>query len=211
MDRAEVSAPPADFSPFPSPPTLPRLSPQSSWLSPVDLVGREAELNQLLGRLEKALQGERQVVFVTGEAGIGKTTLVEAFLDQIASREEVWIGQGQCIEHYGAGEAYLPVLEALGRLCRESGGARLIEHLHQHAPTWLVQMPALLDPTELETLQRKGRGATRERMLREMAEAIEALTQERLLVLRLEDLHWSDLSTLDSRPLVPRVWGRAPY
>ena len=55
----------------------------------------------------------------------------------------LWIGRGQCIEQYGAGEAYMPVLEALGRLgrlCREPDGGQLIDQLSQHAPTWLVQM-----------------------------------------------------------------------
>jgi DNA-binding winged helix-turn-helix (wHTH) protein len=53
--------------------------------SALSLVGREAELQQLHGWLEKALQGERQLVFVTGEPGIGKTTLVEAFLQSLES------------------------------------------------------------------------------------------------------------------------------
>ncbi len=50
------------------------------------LVGRAPELAQLHGWLEKALRGERQVVFVTGEPGIGKTTLVEAFLQRLIPR-----------------------------------------------------------------------------------------------------------------------------
>src|SRR6058998_869005 len=116
----------------------------------------------------------------------------------------LWIGHGQCIEHYGAGEVYLPVLEALGRLCREPEGKRLVELLNQHAPSWLVQMPELLSTAELEVLQRKVAGTTRERMLREMAEAMEALTAERPLVLWLEDLHWSDYSTLDWLAFVAR-------
>src|SRR2546425_3356845 len=195
------------------------------------IVGREAEITQLHRWLEKALAGERQLVFVTGEPGIGKTALVEAFLQsleasvqRLASKDQtpqphpvqtldprrqtldasLWIGHGQCIEHYGAGEAYLPVLEALGRLCREPEGKRLVELLNQHAPTWLVQMPALLSPAELGTLQRKIAGTTRERMLREMAEAVEAITAERPLVLWLEDLHWSDYSTLDWLAFVAR-------
>jgi len=161
----------------------------------VPLVGREDELAQLHKWWAKALAGERQIVFVSGEAGIGKTTVVEAFLQQVMGAP-VWIGWGQCIEHYGAGEGYMPVLEALGRLCRESEGARVIEFLHQHAPTWLVQMLPLLSAAEREQLQRELAGATRERMLREMAEALEALTAHRPMVLRLEDLHWSDVSTL---------------
>jgi predicted ATPase len=58
-------------------------------------------------------------------------------------------------------------------------------------------MPALLSPEEFDALQRRVTGSTRERMLREMAEALEVLTVERPLVLVLEDLHWSDYSTLD--------------
>jgi len=91
----------------------------------------------------------------------------------------------------------MPVLEALGRLCRGPGGKRLVEILSRLAPTWLAQMPALISPADLEGVQRQILGATRERMLREMAEAVEALTAERPLVLVLEDLHWSDPSTLD--------------
>ncbi len=188
------------------------------------IVGREEELGQLQRWLEKALAGERQVVFITGEPGIGKTTVGEAFLQSLESSVQslasenhsvppqdfqtldprrqtldanLWIARGQCLEHYGVGEAYLPVLEALGQLCRELGGERLIEILDQYAPTWLAQMPALLNAADLEALQRRIQGTTRERMLREMAEAVEALTAEKPLVLVLEDLHWSDYATLD--------------
>src|SRR5262245_2951415 len=65
-------------------------------------------------------------------------------------------------------------------------------------------MPALLGAVDLEALQRKVAGATRERMLREMAEALEALTVTRPLVLRLEDLHWSDVSTLELLSVLAR-------
>ena len=162
-------------------------------------VGRDAELAQLHKWLERALEGERQIVFVTGEPGIGKTILVEEFLEQeqLANEESLWIGRGQCIEHYGIGEPYLPVLDALGRLCRESGGESLLELLDKHAPTWLVQMPALVGAAEQRKLQKRVAGATQPRMLRELADALEVISQERPLVLRLEDLHWSDYSTLD--------------
>src|SRR5262249_18554262 len=138
-----------------------------------------------------------QIVFVTGEPGIGKTTLVEAFLAQMAADDKVWIARGQCIEHYGAGEAYLPILEALGRLCREPGGQRVRAILERNAPTWLIPLPALPTGNESEALQRKTAGATQQRMLREFAEALEVLTAEQPLVLVLEDLHWSDYSTLE--------------
>src|SRR5690606_5040924 len=65
------------------------------------------------------------------------------------------------------------------------------------APTWLVQMPSLLDAQKLEEAQRRSLGATRERMLREVVEALELLGRDAPLVLLLEDLHWSDPSTLE--------------
>jgi predicted ATPase/DNA-binding winged helix-turn-helix (wHTH) protein len=167
-------------------------------------VGREVELEHLRRCFDKALTGVRQVVFVTGEAGLGKTTVVEAFLAQVGDREAFRIGRGQCIEHYGVGEAYLPVLESLGRLCQAAGGAELTALLARRAPTWLVQMPWLLSPADLQTLQRQVVGATRERMLREMAEALEALTTSQPLILVLEDLHWSDYSTLDLLAMLAR-------
>ncbi|MGH8008449.1 MAG: ATP-binding protein, partial [Candidatus Binatia bacterium] len=86
---------------------------------------------------------------------------------------------------------------AVGRLCREPGHERLIELLHHYAPTWLVQMPALVSEEEREALHRQVHGTTPERMLREMAEALEALSAEQGIILWLEDLHWSDVSTVD--------------
>jgi predicted ATPase/DNA-binding winged helix-turn-helix (wHTH) protein len=168
------------------------------------LVGRDSELLQLHRWLDQALEGERQVLFIMGEPGIGKTTLVEAFLTQVAAEGTAWIGRGQCIEHYGAGEAYLPILEALGRLCREPDGRRVHTILGRYAPTWLVQMPSFLTNNALKALQQQVAGATKTRMLRELAEAIEVITAERPLVLRLEDLHWSDVSTLDWLAFVAR-------
>ena len=144
-----------------------------------------------------AIGGEQQIVFVTGEAGIGKTTLVQAFLEQASAAHGICVAHGQCLEHFGAGEAYLPVLDGFSRLSRGPAGGQALELLRQQAPTWLAQMPSLITASERETLQAHVLGATRERMLREMAEVIEALTAKVPLVLVLEDLHWSDYSTLD--------------
>lgn len=55
--------------------------------------------------LGKARNGERQFIFVTGEPGIGKTTLVDVFHHRFLVPEQFWIGQGQCVESYGVGEA----------------------------------------------------------------------------------------------------------
>ena len=149
-------------------------------------------------------------MFVSGEPGIGKTTLVNAFVGQLASQPDaVWVARGQCVEQYGAGEAYLPLLEALGRLGREAEGQEIIAVLVRYAPTWLAQLPALVLPADQDALQRTLLGATRERMLREMAEALEVLTTRRPLILILEDLHWSDQSTLEFLDYLLRRQGSA--
>jgi DNA-binding winged helix-turn-helix (wHTH) protein len=179
----------------PSPLALPRPGP---------LMGREAELAQVHQWWVQAHQGTRQVGFVTGEAGIGKTTLVDAFVAQVASTEPVWLSWGQCLEQHGAGEPYLPLLEALGRLGRGPEGGQLVAVLRQQAPSWLVHLPALVSEDDYAVLQRRGGGVTRERMLRELAEAVETLTAMRPVVLVLEDLHWSDGATVDWLAYVAR-------
>jgi predicted ATPase len=172
--------------------------PQSVPKSPkLIMVGREDELAQLRSWYSHVLEGQRRVVFVAGEAGIGKTTFVQAFLDSVAEEGTGRLGRGQCVEQYGAGEPYMPVLEALSRLGLEPGGERVIELLRKFAPTWLAQMPSLLDDTDNQRLQTAAQGVTQQRMLREMAQALEALAAEAPLVLLLEDLHWGDFSTLE--------------
>ena len=79
----------------------------------------------------------------------------------------------------------------------EARGERVVELLHKFAPTWLAQMPALLSDADRERLQATVQGVNQQRMLREMAQALEALAAETPLVVALEDLHWSDFSTLE--------------
>jgi predicted ATPase len=150
------------------------------------------------------MQGQRCVVLVTGEAGIGKTAVVTAFTAQAATQHAVRIAWGQCVEHHGAGEAYMPVFTALGQLCRGPDGTHIVAILRQQAPTWLVQMPWLLRPTDRELLQHELHGATRDRMVRELAELLDTLTADMPLVLILEDLHWSDYATLDVLAILAR-------
>jgi DNA-binding winged helix-turn-helix (wHTH) protein/predicted ATPase len=176
----------------------PAEAPPSWWSGRAALVvGRDRELTYLRACLESARAARRQIVFLSGEAGIGKTSVVEAFLGAASSRRDFRLAHGRCIEHYGAGEAYLPLMEAVSRLGREREGQPLVRVLRRHAPSWLVQMPSLIGVAERRSLERHVSSATKERMLRELTVAIEALTDEVPLVLWLEDLHWADVSTLD--------------
>jgi predicted ATPase/DNA-binding winged helix-turn-helix (wHTH) protein len=199
-------APVTGLTPPAPTPTLP--SPPRPLLAPPLLVEREAVSQHLHAAWQQACQGVRQVVFVTGEAGMGKTAVVETLAAQVRTDPTVGLATGQCVEHYGTGEAYLPILEALGSLCQGPRGADLVAILRQHAPTWLVQMPWLLTAADRESLQHELQGTTRERMLREFAAVVEALTAAMPLLLVLEDLHWSDYATVDLLAMLAR---RCPH
>jgi DNA-binding winged helix-turn-helix (wHTH) protein/predicted ATPase len=192
-----------DPAPAPGPSALAAPLPVPQPATP-PLVGREAELAHLHRLYTDAWHGQRHVVFVTGEAGIGKTALVEAFVQGLRHDAGLWIGRGQCIEQYGAGEAYLPLLEALDRLCRGPEGERLVALLAHYAPSWVVQLPGLLSASALADVQQTLVGTTRARMLRELSVALEAVSAAQPLVLVLEDLHWSDPSTIEALAMLAR-------
>jgi AAA ATPase domain len=164
----------------------------------VRFVGREAELRRLHEGLRKARQGERQLAFITGEAGIGKTALLEEFLRSPSVRSaDLHVLQGQCIRQHGQREPYMPVLEALERVLRAAEGAPLIPLLRRMAPCWYVQIPWLLSDGEPAGLQGSMMSAPPERMLREIGAFLESWATSSTIVLVLEDLHWSDNATAD--------------
>jgi DNA-binding winged helix-turn-helix (wHTH) protein/tetratricopeptide (TPR) repeat protein len=167
------------------------------------LVGRGSAFADLDRRLARALAGQRQIVFVVGEPGIGKTSLVDAF-HAGAAIAGVSVARGQCVEGFGGKEPYYPLLEAVGQLARGQAGAAVIDTLATNAPTWLIQFPSLIRAGQQADLQREILGATRERMVRELCEALEAITRTVPLVLVLEDLHWVDPSTLDVMSAIAR-------
>lgn len=175
-------------------------APEGGAPAPGAVVGREAELTALRAAFDDARSGTRSIVFVTGEGGIGKTTLVDRFLAEVDRDGAALVARGQCLEQYGGGEAYLPILEAVGRLARDDASGEVGRALRRHAPTWVAQLPAL-DPEDAAAAPATASPA---RMLREMADVLEVLTRDRTLVLVLEDLHWSDGSTIDLLAYVAR-------
>ena len=158
--------------------------------------GRDAELRQLQHWLEQAETGQRQLGFISGEPGIGKTTLLNAFLERLnGAAGDYLIGNGRCVEFYGLNEAYLPVLDALEQLCQGRHSRTVVSNLDRFAPSWLLQLPEFVDDSEV--LMRRVQGSGRERTLREFAQLLEAISQHYTLVLCLEDLHWADSATLE--------------
>ncbi len=176
-------------------------------------IGRGSVLDEIETLYAKAVDGHRQIVFLTGEAGIGKSTVLDAFEQRLAQHPAAGpraiVLRGQCVEGFGGKEAYYPVLEALGQLIRRTGAEQAMGILASQAPTWLIQFPAVLKPEQREQLQREILGATRERMVRELCEALDSLAAETPVVLIFEDLHWVDASTLDLLSAVARRRGPA--
>jgi DNA-binding winged helix-turn-helix (wHTH) protein len=168
------------------------------------MIGRADALERLRAAWQRAGTGMRQVVWIAGEAGVGKTTLIEHFMAEVG---EVHCVHGQCIEQYGAGEPYLPVLEAIGALCRRD--AAFAELVRAVAPTWLLQLPWLSTPAEREMLRRELAGVGQARMLREMAELLERYAENHPLLLVTEDLHWGDQATVQLLDYLARRRGAA--
>ena len=154
-------------------------------------VGRVDTLAVLEEQWAQALTGRRGIGFVAAQAGVGKTALVEEFASRVRAQGSVVVGWGQCVEQFGAGEPYLPILQVLAGLCRETGGAVIVDILRQSAPSWCAQL-GMLDEGARPVADGSG-----ERMLREFAVAVEALTARRPLLVVLEDLHDADRATTE--------------
>ncbi|MGH9674428.1 MAG: serine/threonine-protein kinase PknK, partial [Bryobacteraceae bacterium] len=172
-------------------PALPR-APHAS-----QVVGREPEMRQLAHHLSLAARGEGRVVFITGQPGIGKTWLAEEFLRRaVQSHTTLLVGRGRCVEHYGTGEAYLPFLDAMTTMLAGPAATRVRSALRSAAPTWCLQLPAAFGG-ELRELQQETIGATKDRMMREMVDALSSLAVASPVVLFIEDLHWADAPSID--------------
>lgn len=154
-------------------------------------VGRPKELASLRRAWDRVMNGKRVVFWIAGEPGIGKTTLIEQFVSELGDGACAW---GHCVQHYGSGEPYHPVLEALAELSRTDTAVPSL--LRAVAPTWLLQLPWLSTAAQREALLRELVGISLERMLREMGEFLDRYTESRPLLLVTEDLHWGDRATI---------------
>jgi len=183
----------ADVSPSPArQPALPSVGSSGGFL-----VGREETLARLSTALAGAADGKRQILFLAGEPGIGKTAVVEAFARGLEQDTRWRVTRGVCVEHYGAAEPYQPLLDAIARLCRGADADRFLPILRRCAPSWLAQLPTLQTPAEHRLLSRRAAGVTPERMQRELVDALESMASETPILLWLEDVHWSDIATVD--------------
>lgn len=159
----------------------------------IDIVGREEERARLEAQAQLVETGQRQVVFITGGAGIGKTALIDAFCKQLESSLSADIARGQCVEGVGTKEDYYPVMEALSHLCvptAERGYAT--QTLSTMAPAWLPPHVRKLKISDTD-----GDPSSLRRVPGDLCAALEGLAQDKPLILIFEDIHWADVSTLE--------------
>ncbi|MFJ7074593.1 AAA family ATPase [Streptomyces sp. NPDC098781] len=163
---------------------------ESRSVSPV-FVGRAVELETLNDALAQAAEGEPQALVIGGEAGVGKTRLVEEFA--AAARDSAVVALGGCVEIGADGLPFAPFSTALSALRRE-----LPDELAAAATGQEEELARLL-PELGETAPLRGADRSDEegmaRLFELTARLLERVTADRTVVVVLEDLHWSDAST----------------
>ena len=164
-----------------------------------NVVGREEELAAMNDEFERAHRGKARMMVISGEAGVGKTTLVEAFVAELDERgEPARIGRGRCSERLAGSEAYLPVLEALESLQKSEQLGSLTRLVRALAPSWYAQ---LMPPTENDSsaarLAAETAGGSQERLKREIASLLEEGGRMQPIVIWFDDVQWADPSTTD--------------
>ena len=177
------------------------------------LFGRDEELQTLRDLYRRSGEGGAHSVFVTGEAGIGKTRLVEEFLRCLEDDHEdaPLVLRSRASEQFGASEPYLPFLEllrqALGRDAElpDTSISGLVQRI---APYWLAAVPvagsllsAAYETVKLWGDRRPGgppdvRAPGRDALFFQYTELLRELARDVRVVASLDDLHWADASSI---------------
>ena len=182
----------------------------------VPLVDRQAELAALLGGFERARGGSGHSLTVVGEAGIGKSRLVEMFRERLAGQPHTWL-VCRC-SPYARGSALQPVVDLLERLAgferdeppaaRRAKLARTLDAIAPGLPDArpllgaLLSLPPGAEASELDLAPER----QRQRTLETLVALVLGLAGGAPLVLAVEDAHWADPSTLE---LLGLIAGRA--
>ncbi|MGH8532273.1 MAG: ATP-binding protein [Gammaproteobacteria bacterium] len=160
-------------------------------------VGYHSESERLAMCFEKACRGSSQFVLVTGEPGIGKTTLIERFLADVATKRSAWVAYGRSLAIASNERSYLPLIEALNGLFRKYGGEQMRSLLRHWAPGWLAQLRLIESVSEDHRAAQTASPRSFDQPLQELIDFIRACTQERPLILAIEDLHTCDQAMVD--------------
>jgi serine/threonine protein kinase/predicted ATPase len=160
-------------------------------------VGREQEREKMRRAFQLASVGSGRMLCITGEAGLGKTTLVEDFLAETLRENPLCqIARGRSSERLAGAEAYLPFLEALESLLRVNSGQAVTRVMKSIAPSWYIQLTSSQD-SSIERAMTETPAVSQERMKRELVAVLQEISRDNPLVLFFDDLHWAGISTID--------------
>ena len=169
---------------------------QKARLPTAGLVGRDAELQLLQDSWNAVRERTGLHVGISGEAGLGKTTLVEGFLASLDSDDStVYIGHGRASERMAGGSAYMPFIEALTDLARSDESGDFVKLLKRIAPSWFS---AVFPGTDHSSEQDVPRASSQDHMNHELTLLFQRLSADTPVILFFEDLHWADAPTVDA-------------
>ena len=160
-------------------------------------VGREKERSEFRAAFQSSTTGRGRLLCVEGEPGIGKTTLVEDAISELAHAASPFtVARGRCSERLAGTEAYMPILEALDSLLHGEGSESTARALKLLAPSWYTQI-APVSPNQSASQVDPRAGGSQERMKRELGAFLQEISHQKPLILFLDDLQWADASTVD--------------
>lgn len=171
--------------------------------SSVSMIGRESDLAELRKELELAASGEQRVVVLGGEAGIGKTRLLDEFRSEASGSAIVVTGRSVDLGSDAA--PYGPFTGILRELVGEMGIDTIIEAAGPGASALPVLLPELGD--RADSTARTGA----ERLYELVTVLLENVSSLRPLVVTIEDLHWADTATLELVRFVVRMIARGSF
>jgi class 3 adenylate cyclase len=173
------------------------------------LVGREAEVGLLRERWAQVTEGLGQVVLLSGEAGIGKSRLVQVLTEQVASEPQAWLTPCQCSPYYQHTALY-PMIELLERVAlrfeREESSQQKLNKLEgllvqyglplaEAVPLCaaLLSLPLTADYAPLTVSPEQQKQQT----LHALLTVLRRIAAQQPVLFVMEDLHWVDASTLE--------------
>lgn len=167
------------------------------------MIGRDRELEQLSAALERAAGERPTAVLITGDAGVGKTTLMRAALERAEHRGFATLVGAAAPGVRGL--AFAPLRAAL-RAVPERYPTEELEAVLRSRPGVAALLPGAAVPTSPEPPRPGGPAAAHEpaELYVEVLGFLGELAERRPVVLALEDLHWADYSTLEMLDFVAR-------
>ena len=166
-------------------------------LTSAELVGRTADVERVVEALASAGAGEPRHFLISGEAGVGKTRLLQATAE-IAATEGVKVLTGGCVSLGDSGLPFAPYAELVSTLVAQEGSVEVARIAGRATPELARFVPALGDgaaPVPQELLAQT-------RLYDALLELLRRLAAQTPILVRLEDLHWADAGTLAATSLL---------